>query len=1047
MSKKRGPSGGSKPSSGGSKPPTKKIRVLTTDAKLPVESSDEKMERVQEDRMIELLSKYLRFPVEKMSTDKERLRAISQAIIKNCMPYDKKTSDDLLLYINKMDDMVIMSHNQRKDVRKKQIDSILEDCKMSTLDKQNNFRTISKAVKNWLRMRPEEYIAIIELCASFDIFPFPWATGLVIIDENGVKSIRNNHGGRFNTWTVYILRLIVAYIYDFLYRKSVKRINALIVEAIKKMYDQFDVKKKGSFEWHTPFMTMLRNQVINDDQYLAEFLTQKVTTKPFIVNHKNKDEEERARLPPASLEGSSSKQPTKPNPNSTVLPDRSTQKPNDPTHGTQKTSGLNLFLSTESTPVRNMQRLNTHSTQKAKVNNAVSFAFSTIPKPPERSIILPREQNPDLPQYLGELFPSRGILPLTKKWFEETSQTQIDEQMKYIEQCEDGAYGLPLTYATRNVFKLKRPPSSFLFGDEKILKSRFSSVSHLPNPKADEEFRFVGAGEYGAVMVVNWKGVEGISPGRVVVKVQKIDGASRNSPNPHIHTAGAINEILIHYALTNAIPRIRRVPGLLHNIPQMLGWTITSDSIQSSIANMCPAVPEKQRLLNINVLQKPIFKKEPRDVDLPSAIYVMEHAGSKTLYDEADNIKFYQDEILFGSCMLQVLSTLHRYQMKVRFSHNDLHINNILLEEPNAKSGGFVYEHFSDDSKHYVLPFKHGKFKGDQYIVRIIDFGFSSATFKTVSGDVDLYSKSWIYHLMKCAEGSDFAHKHSTESPADLKSRYWLLRASAPCLDTDRLARCLLEILAFHIAGEDHPKRLLASTVHPDIYDLLRKMMWRKGTLGPNSKECFQLTNAIYADISTLMDFSVSKRQKTQVTQSVHIDNSPELIDSKKRIYDTVLARKIVAALRRLTKLNYIPMIDGVNRNNDENDLGKDMRSSFSDGGDETARNEVIYECNAPYAILKNCKIFQPFEMNKKDATELYNESRDKGLIWSVPTSPGYEHIDIYLQREDMDNWSPFPLQPGCATQLCRDFSYTKELDEYNLRLDLLGLDPMKKKK
>ena len=84
---------------------------------------------------------------------------------------------------------------------------------------------------------------------------------------------------------------------------------------------------------------------------------------------------------------------------------------------------------------------------------------------------------------------------------------------------------------------------------------------------------------------------------------------------------------------------------------------------------------------------------------------------------------------IIKTCLFQTIFTLCYLQKHFEFTHNDLHINNIMY-----KSTRDTYLYYKYNNKYYRVP-THG------YIFKIIDFGRSIYTFKNKTYFNDVYSK------------------------------------------------------------------------------------------------------------------------------------------------------------------------------------------------------------------------------------------------------------------------------------------------------------------
>jgi len=89
----------------------------------------------------------------------------------------------------------------------------------------------------------------------------------------------------------------------------------------------------------------------------------------------------------------------------------------------------------------------------------------------------------------------------------------------------------------------------------------------------------------------------------------------------------------------------------------------------------------------------------------------------------------YDDKVLI-SCLFQISFALNYLQKNYEFTHNDLHINNVMFSKTETK---FLYYKFNN--KYFKIP-TYGK------IFKIIDFGRSIITFKNKIYMNDVFSKN-----------------------------------------------------------------------------------------------------------------------------------------------------------------------------------------------------------------------------------------------------------------------------------------------------------------
>ena len=89
----------------------------------------------------------------------------------------------------------------------------------------------------------------------------------------------------------------------------------------------------------------------------------------------------------------------------------------------------------------------------------------------------------------------------------------------------------------------------------------------------------------------------------------------------------------------------------------------------------------------------------------------------------------YEEDVLLG-CMFQVAFALTYLQKRYKFTHNDLHINNIMFAKTETK-----YLYYKINNQYFRIP-THGK------IFKIIDFGRAIFTFKNKTYMNDVFSRN-----------------------------------------------------------------------------------------------------------------------------------------------------------------------------------------------------------------------------------------------------------------------------------------------------------------
>tara|TARA_B110001469_G_C9533495_1_gene265152 strand:+ start:113 stop:877 length:765 start_codon:yes stop_codon:yes gene_type:complete len=99
-----------------------------------------------------------------------------------------------------------------------------------------------------------------------------------------------------------------------------------------------------------------------------------------------------------------------------------------------------------------------------------------------------------------------------------------------------------------------------------------------------------------------------------------------------------------------------------------------------------------------------------------------------TLEDYLRDASFHEDTL--RSCMYQIAFALSSLQKKYQFTHNDLHINNIMYQSTTS-----VYLYYKLNNQYFRVP-TFGK------IFKIIDFGRAILTFKKKTYFNDVFSRT-----------------------------------------------------------------------------------------------------------------------------------------------------------------------------------------------------------------------------------------------------------------------------------------------------------------
>lgn len=135
----------------------------------------------------------------------------------------------------------------------------------------------------------------------------------------------------------------------------------------------------------------------------------------------------------------------------------------------------------------------------------------------------------------------------------------------------------------------------------------------------------------------------------------------------------------------------------------------------------------------------------------------------------------YEDKILL-SCLFQISFALHYLQKHYKFTHNDLHINNVMFSKTETH-----YLYYKINNKYFKIP-TYGM------IFKIIDFGRSILTFKNKIYMNDVFSKnSEAWGQYKYPPQIDHFTKKEKNIPSSEPSYYFdLCRLSMTILEESK---------------------------------------------------------------------------------------------------------------------------------------------------------------------------------------------------------------------------------------------------------------------
>jgi hypothetical protein len=152
----------------------------------------------------------------------------------------------------------------------------------------------------------------------------------------------------------------------------------------------------------------------------------------------------------------------------------------------------------------------------------------------------------------------------------------------------------------------------------------------------------------------------------------------------------------------------------------------------------------------------------------------------------------FKEEVLV-SCVFQVSFALAYLQKRYEFTHNDLHINNIMYQETTSK-----YLYYKSNNQYFRVP-TYGK------IFKIIDFGRAIFTFKNKTYRNDVFSRN-------SEAGGQYSYPHQVSFLREtVRDRYQSIGDPNYSFDLCRLCMTILE---------EAPRDKLSE----DIYDFLRQI-------------------------------------------------------------------------------------------------------------------------------------------------------------------------------------------------------------------------------
>ena len=158
----------------------------------------------------------------------------------------------------------------------------------------------------------------------------------------------------------------------------------------------------------------------------------------------------------------------------------------------------------------------------------------------------------------------------------------------------------------------------------------------------------------------------------------------------------------------------------------------------------------------------------------------------ETLEDYLISNEFTEDGLI--SCIFQIAFALHYLQKHYFFTHNDLHINNIMISTTTTQ-----YLYYKINNKYFRIP-THGK------LFKIIDFGRSIITFKGKLFNNDVFSKYSEAHGQYYYPSQVQFHKEETHTKIKCNYNFDLCRLSMTILDeisnkiSDRLKHFLVNM-------------------------------------------------------------------------------------------------------------------------------------------------------------------------------------------------------------------------------------------------------------
>ena len=219
---------------------------------------------------------------------------------------------------------------------------------------------------------------------------------------------------------------------------------------------------------------------------------------------------------------------------------------------------------------------------------------------------------------------------------------------------------------------------------------------------------------------------------------------------------------------------------------------------------------KSKSLLHERVYERDRLKQACKD-PLLLCLLIQHISGAETLADKCEGVQFVDNDSVY--VLFQIYHALHF--LNNTFTHNDLHVENVLVYEPVKGSYIHYFYHYKDGS---VVTFR------SPYIPKIIDYGRCYFDYKRpISCDPTNNSKSYYefmcgtkecdpYNIKPCGKGTGFRNM----DPAKLNS------ASRPNQSQD------LRLLYMLLNGEkDFGPRYSKMKTSSSIYNILKQVVYQ----------------------------------------------------------------------------------------------------------------------------------------------------------------------------------------------------------------------------